>query len=232
MSAAATDSLVRLSSLDAATVYRALDRELFWLLSAESDPRPFPSGFDRAGWAIAPTHATETLRDGDVVDLGGRTLTVIYAPGHSPDGICLLDEHAGMLFVGDTVNWPDLRALRRFRCSRARAVRPTAGGARDGQRHDVPPLRTTSRRARPAYRDRGRNRSGRGWRRRFGRRPRCAGDTTSRGEVRPLFRHASGEMSRPIRGFGIVVCGPSERAGGSQIPEHDARPPERPASHS
>jgi glyoxylase-like metal-dependent hydrolase (beta-lactamase superfamily II) len=35
---------------------------------------------------------------------------VIHAPGHSPDGICLLDEHAGMLFVGDSLNWGPIYA--------------------------------------------------------------------------------------------------------------------------
>ena len=90
--------------LAAAEAYRRLDREYFWLLTPESDPRPLPQGFDRGGWAIPGTTATTRLVDGDRVDLGGRELTVIFAPGHSPDGICLLDEHAGFLFGGDTVN--------------------------------------------------------------------------------------------------------------------------------
>jgi glyoxylase-like metal-dependent hydrolase (beta-lactamase superfamily II) len=44
------------------------------------------------------------LRDGDRVDLGGRTLTVLHTPGHSPDSICLLDEHDGLLFAADTIS--------------------------------------------------------------------------------------------------------------------------------
>jgi glyoxylase-like metal-dependent hydrolase (beta-lactamase superfamily II) len=96
--------------LDAARSYRSLDREFFWLLSAESDPRPFPLGFEPSTWAIAPSRVTRTLSDGDRIDLGGRVLTVIHAPGHSPDGICLLDERAGMLFVGDSLNWGPIYA--------------------------------------------------------------------------------------------------------------------------
>jgi glyoxylase-like metal-dependent hydrolase (beta-lactamase superfamily II) len=36
--------------------------------------------------------------------LGGRDLTVLHTPGHTPDCICLLDEHNGVLFGGDTIN--------------------------------------------------------------------------------------------------------------------------------
>jgi glyoxylase-like metal-dependent hydrolase (beta-lactamase superfamily II) len=51
-----------------------------------------------------PSCATRVLRDGDRIDLGGdRGLTVIHTPGHSPDSICLLDEHTGLLFAGDAV---------------------------------------------------------------------------------------------------------------------------------
>jgi glyoxylase-like metal-dependent hydrolase (beta-lactamase superfamily II) len=90
--------------LDAAATVRPLDREFLWLLGPESDPRPLPEGWDPAAWTIRPSHATETLEDGDRIDLGDRTLTVIHAPGHSPDGICLLDEHNGLLFAGDSSN--------------------------------------------------------------------------------------------------------------------------------
>jgi glyoxylase-like metal-dependent hydrolase (beta-lactamase superfamily II) len=90
--------------LDALSAYRQLDAEYFWLLSTESEPRPFPAGFDGSAWTIEPTKATQTLAHGDRIDLGGRVLTVIEGPGHSPDGICLLDERNGLLFGGDTIN--------------------------------------------------------------------------------------------------------------------------------
>jgi glyoxylase-like metal-dependent hydrolase (beta-lactamase superfamily II) len=84
--------------------YRRLDHEFFWLLSADSEPRPFPDDFDPAAWTILPSRATETLADGDRIDLGVRVLTVLHTPGHSPDGICLLEEREGLLFGADTVN--------------------------------------------------------------------------------------------------------------------------------
>ncbi|PVZ12901.1 MBL fold metallo-hydrolase [Actinomycetospora cinnamomea] len=90
--------------LTAADAYRALDRDFFHLLSADSDPRPLPPGVDETTWAPGPALEPALLADGDVVDLGGRALTVLHTPGHSPDSVCFLDEHAGLLFGGDTVN--------------------------------------------------------------------------------------------------------------------------------
>ncbi len=42
-----------------------------------------------------------TLREGDVVEVGGQRLRVIEAPGHTEGGIVLLGE--GFAFVGDTL---------------------------------------------------------------------------------------------------------------------------------
>jgi glyoxylase-like metal-dependent hydrolase (beta-lactamase superfamily II) len=90
--------------LAAAVTVLPLDREYLWLLAPESIPRAFPEGWNRDEWSIRPSRATATLRDGDRIDLGDRTLTVIHAPGHSPDGICLFDEKNGLLFAGDSSN--------------------------------------------------------------------------------------------------------------------------------
>ncbi|GAA4870998.1 MBL fold metallo-hydrolase [Actinomycetospora straminea] len=89
--------------LAAAPPYRALDRDFFHLLSADADPRPLPPDVDTA-WDPRPAPEPDLLHDGDVVDLGGRTLRVLHTPGHTPDSVCFLDEHAGLLFAGDTVN--------------------------------------------------------------------------------------------------------------------------------
>lgn len=43
------------------------------------------------------------LNDGDMIDLGNRTLKVIHTPGHSYGHIMLLDETNKMLFSGDQV---------------------------------------------------------------------------------------------------------------------------------
>jgi glyoxylase-like metal-dependent hydrolase (beta-lactamase superfamily II) len=40
--------------------------------------------------------------DGETFDLGGRPLTVVPTPGHTPGSVCYLDEANGFLFSGDT----------------------------------------------------------------------------------------------------------------------------------
>lgn len=47
--------------------------------------------------------ATRLVEDGDVIDLGDRTFTVIHTPGHSPGGIALFEAATGILFSGDIV---------------------------------------------------------------------------------------------------------------------------------
>ena len=44
-----------------------------------------------------------TLADGQRIEVGGTTLTVLHTPGHSPGGCCLYDETGGVLFSGDTL---------------------------------------------------------------------------------------------------------------------------------
>lgn len=41
------------------------------------------------------------LEDGDVLDLGGRTVTVVHLPGHTPGHCGLLVEPDGFFYVGD-----------------------------------------------------------------------------------------------------------------------------------
>jgi glyoxylase-like metal-dependent hydrolase (beta-lactamase superfamily II) len=90
--------------VEAVPRFRDLDERFFHFLTEETTPRPLPPDFDLASWAYQPTTATRTLRDGDKVELGGRDLTVLHTPGHTPDSICLFDERNGVLFGGDTIN--------------------------------------------------------------------------------------------------------------------------------
>jgi len=66
---------------------------------------PLPEGTDPATISIPPSRATTILHGGERLDLGGRLLDVLYAPGHSPGGIVLVDWTNGILF-GTDVAYP------------------------------------------------------------------------------------------------------------------------------
>jgi glyoxylase-like metal-dependent hydrolase (beta-lactamase superfamily II) len=70
-------------------------------LSDDELSGPLPEGFDRDRFAIRPSTALTLLHGGEVIELGGRALEIIHAPGHSPDGIVVLDRARGVLFSTD-----------------------------------------------------------------------------------------------------------------------------------
>jgi len=61
-----------------------------------------PAGFDPRAYTSRPFHVTHRVKDSERIDLGERTLEVIFTPGHTPDALCLLDRRNGLLFTGDT----------------------------------------------------------------------------------------------------------------------------------
>ncbi len=61
-----------------------------------------PTGFDRAAYKTKPWHIAGYLHDGQTLDLGGRTIEVLFTPGHTPDAISLFERDKGLLFTGDT----------------------------------------------------------------------------------------------------------------------------------
>ncbi|MEU4554555.1 MBL fold metallo-hydrolase [Micromonospora violae] len=66
------------------------------------DALPDP-GYDPAGYRIEPMGLSRLLDDGDRIDLGGRVLTVLHLPGHTPGSIALLEERTGTLYSGDII---------------------------------------------------------------------------------------------------------------------------------
>lgn len=64
--------------------------------------RTLPEGFDKERCRTRPWTVAEFVRDGERIDLGGRTLEVLFTPGHSPDSLSLLDAENRTVFVGDT----------------------------------------------------------------------------------------------------------------------------------
>jgi glyoxylase-like metal-dependent hydrolase (beta-lactamase superfamily II) len=54
--------------------------------------------------AIHPGRAPDLeLADGATVRVGPVPLTILHTPGHSPGGVCLFAEEAGLVFSGDTL---------------------------------------------------------------------------------------------------------------------------------
>ncbi|MHB8894973.1 MAG: MBL fold metallo-hydrolase [Candidatus Geothermincolia bacterium] len=62
--------------------------------------------------------ATDTMEDGDVLDLAGRRLEVIHTPGHAPGHVSLYDRENRLLLSGDVIG-----AVVAWYC-------PSGGGAR------------------------------------------------------------------------------------------------------
>lgn len=59
--------------------------------------------YDIDAFEVRPAALTSFLDEGDRVDLGDRSLTVLHLPGHTPGSIGLFDEASGELFSGDAL---------------------------------------------------------------------------------------------------------------------------------
>ncbi len=70
--------------------------------SPEALCKGLPEGVTQASHRIQPFTITGTVREGDVIDLGGRKLEVLQLPGHTDDAIALLERESGFLWTGDT----------------------------------------------------------------------------------------------------------------------------------
>lgn len=70
-------------------------------------PKWFEFGFDPAPEVTyKAVDRVDTFHDGQVIDLGGRTIEVLFTPGHTDDSVCFLIEEEGRryAFTGDTVS--------------------------------------------------------------------------------------------------------------------------------
>ncbi|MCK4460789.1 MAG: MBL fold metallo-hydrolase [candidate division Zixibacteria bacterium] len=57
------------------------------------------------GHPIVAPEADIVLNDEQLITIGSITLKVLATPGHSPGGICYLDERHNRLFCGDSLFW-------------------------------------------------------------------------------------------------------------------------------
>ena len=62
-----------------------------------------PDGYDVSTYEFFQGTPTRVLHDGDTIDLGGRMVTVLHTPGHSPGHMCFFETARGYLFTGDLV---------------------------------------------------------------------------------------------------------------------------------
>jgi glyoxylase-like metal-dependent hydrolase (beta-lactamase superfamily II) len=60
-------------------------------------------GYDIDAYEMKAAPLTQTVEDGDVIDLGDRVFEVLHLPGHSPGSIGLWDAASGILFSGDAL---------------------------------------------------------------------------------------------------------------------------------
>jgi glyoxylase-like metal-dependent hydrolase (beta-lactamase superfamily II) len=99
--------------------------------------------FDIAAWRTPGAEPTMLLAEGDRIDLGTRTFTVLHTPGHTAGSACLFDERDGTLFTGDAVyvdaalSWDDddvmEASLRRLSDLEPRIVHPGHERSFDGE---------------------------------------------------------------------------------------------------
>ena len=61
-----------------------------------------PEDFSPDTFSILGKAPTATVEDGEIIDLGGRKIEVVYTPGHDDAAIMLIDEENRLLFTGDT----------------------------------------------------------------------------------------------------------------------------------
>ncbi len=66
-------------------------------------PCAFPEDFRVDRYGLFSGRPTGILHDGDVLDLGGRSLTVLHTPGHSPGHCCFYEPERQYLYSGDLI---------------------------------------------------------------------------------------------------------------------------------
>lgn len=69
-----------------------------WLVSGVPD-----SGFAPEAYRLRPARRVVPLEDGQRIDLGDGSVTILHMPGHSPGSVAVYDQRRRVLFSGDVV---------------------------------------------------------------------------------------------------------------------------------
>lgn len=94
--------------------FYAHEEELGWLLGGFPldmdtiremvlDRCDAPEGYDVGTYEFFQGLPQRLVRDGETIDLGGRVITMLHTPGHSPGHLCFWEAERGYLFTGDLV---------------------------------------------------------------------------------------------------------------------------------
>lgn len=62
---------------------------------------PVPDTFNPETYTPFQGKPTALVEEGDVVDIGGRSVMIMHTPGHSPGHISVFEQATGYLFTGD-----------------------------------------------------------------------------------------------------------------------------------
>ncbi len=61
-----------------------------------------PKTFNADTYENKPYQISKYLQDGEIIDIGDRPIEVVFAPGHSPDSLILVDKNNRFMMTGDT----------------------------------------------------------------------------------------------------------------------------------
>ncbi|MBT5074393.1 MAG: MBL fold metallo-hydrolase [Kordiimonadaceae bacterium] len=61
-----------------------------------------PDSFSFENYQSKPFEINKYVEDGEIIDLGGREVEIIFTPGHTPDSMLFFDRELGLLMTGDT----------------------------------------------------------------------------------------------------------------------------------
>lgn len=78
------------------------------------------------------------LKDGEVIDLGGRKIEVVFTPGHTPGSTTFIDPKAGYGFSGDSFGSGNLLLTTSFSTLKATCEKMSAIMAKDGIKYMYP----------------------------------------------------------------------------------------------
>jgi glyoxylase-like metal-dependent hydrolase (beta-lactamase superfamily II) len=82
------------------TLFRTAGYAELWPVLIDALPAP---DYDPASYVLHGAPATDTVKDGDRIDLGDWTAEVLHLPGHSPGQIGLWHAASGTLFGADAI---------------------------------------------------------------------------------------------------------------------------------